>query len=85
MNDRGKSETGCIVVGGGPAGLELDRVEFALGSPPNTLLLASSEGHSDLITLVNEEFTVVPPNVGERPASPIWLEALGACYAAAAA
>ena len=52
------------LVGDGAAGLELDRVEFALGSPPNTLLLASSEGHSDLVALVNEEFTVVPPNLG---------------------
>jgi N,N-dimethylformamidase len=51
------------LVGGGAAGLELDRVEFALGSPPNTLLLASSEAHSDLVALVNEEFTVVPPNL----------------------
>jgi N,N-dimethylformamidase len=51
------------LVGGGAAGLELDRVEFSLGSPPNTLLLASSEGHTDLVALVNEEFTVVPPNL----------------------
>jgi N,N-dimethylformamidase len=51
------------LVGGGAAGLELDRVEMALGSPPNTLTLASSEGHSDVIMLVNEEFTVVPPNL----------------------
>jgi N,N-dimethylformamidase len=50
-------------VGGGAAGLELDRVEPALGSPPNTLLLASSEAHTDLVALVNEEFTVVPPNL----------------------
>jgi N,N-dimethylformamidase len=51
------------LVGGGAAGLELDRVEFALGSPPNTLLLASSEAHTDLVALVNEEFTVVAPNL----------------------
>jgi N,N-dimethylformamidase beta subunit-like, C-terminal/Concanavalin A-like lectin/glucanases superfamily len=51
------------LVGGGAAGMELDRVEFSLGSPPNTLLLASSEGHTDLVALVNEEFTVVPPNL----------------------
>jgi N,N-dimethylformamidase len=51
------------LIGGGAAGLELDRVDFALGTPPNTLLLASSEGHTDLVSLVNEEFTVVPPNL----------------------
>ncbi|MDE2395001.1 MAG: N,N-dimethylformamidase [Burkholderiales bacterium] len=51
------------LVGGGAAGLELDRVEFKLGTPLNTLKLASSEGHTDLIQLVNEEFGVVPPNL----------------------
>ena len=51
------------LVGGGAAGLELDAVSARLGTPPNTLLLASSEAHSDLILLVNEEFGVVPPNL----------------------
>ena len=35
-----------------------------LGSPPNMLRLASSEDHSPMILLVNEEFGVVPPNLG---------------------
>ena len=35
-------------VGGGAAGIEVDRCDFAKGSPPNTLVLASSEGLSDL-------------------------------------
>ena len=34
-------------VGGGAAGLELDRCDGSLGSPPHTLVLASSERHSD--------------------------------------
>jgi N,N-dimethylformamidase len=31
--------------GGGAAGFEIDRCDRALGSPPNTVVLASSEGH----------------------------------------
>jgi len=34
-------------VGGGAAGIEVDRCDFSKGSPPNTLVLASSEGLSD--------------------------------------
>ena len=41
--------------GGGAAGYELDRVERRLGSPEHTLILASSEGHSDNFVLVPEE------------------------------
>jgi N,N-dimethylformamidase len=51
------------LVGGGAAGLELDAVSARRGTPPGTLVLASSEAHSDLILLVNEEFGVVPPNL----------------------
>jgi N,N-dimethylformamidase len=52
------------LIGGGAAGLELDCINVRLGSPPNTLRLASSENHSALVMLVNEEFGVVPPNLG---------------------
>jgi N,N-dimethylformamidase len=34
-------------VGGGAAGIEVDRVDHDKGSPPHTLILASSEGLSD--------------------------------------
>jgi N,N-dimethylformamidase len=34
-------------VGGGAAGIEVDRCDYTKGSPPNTLVLASSEGLSD--------------------------------------
>jgi len=40
---------------GGAAGLELDRYDLAWGTPPNTYLLASSEGHSDNYPHVSEE------------------------------
>jgi len=52
------------LIGGGAAGLELDCIATALGSPPNTLRLASSENHSAMVQLVNEEFGVVPVNLG---------------------
>jgi N,N-dimethylformamidase len=42
--------------GGGAAGQELDRHDRALGSPPHALVVASSEGHTDNMLLVNEEF-----------------------------
>ena len=40
------------LVGDGAAGLELDRADRALGTPPHALVLASSEGHSDLYMVV---------------------------------
>lgn len=52
------------LIGGGAAGLELDCITTTLGSPPNILRLASSEDHSQQVMLVNEEFGVVPPNLG---------------------
>ena len=52
------------LIGGGAAGIELDCLTTDLGSPPNMLRLASSDGHSSMMMLVNEEFGVVPPNLG---------------------
>jgi N,N-dimethylformamidase len=43
------------LVGGGAAGLEVDRYDLALGTPPNTMLVASSFGHSPNWGLVPEE------------------------------
>jgi N,N-dimethylformamidase len=51
------------LIGGGAAGIELDCITTDLGSPPNMLRLASSDGHSPMMMLVNEEFGVVPPNL----------------------
>jgi len=36
-----------LVVNHGAAGYEMDRLDFSLGTPPHTLLLATSLGHSD--------------------------------------
>ncbi|MEX2648204.1 MAG: N,N-dimethylformamidase beta subunit family domain-containing protein [Alphaproteobacteria bacterium] len=43
------------LIGGGAAGWEMDYVAHRHGTPPHTLLLASSEGHTDTYLLVNEE------------------------------
>ncbi|MBV8650300.1 MAG: N,N-dimethylformamidase, partial [Alphaproteobacteria bacterium] len=41
--------------GDGAAGLEIDCFDPALGSPPHTLVVASSENHSNAFLMVNEE------------------------------
>lgn len=51
------------LVGGGAAGLELDRADRLLGTPPHALVLASSEGHTDLYMVVCEEILVNTPNL----------------------
>ena len=43
------------LVGGGAAGFEMDRYDPSLGTPENTFLLASSEGHTDMYMCVTEE------------------------------
>jgi N,N-dimethylformamidase len=40
---------------GGAAGVELDRYDLNLGTPPHTKIIASSGGHSDNYVLVTEE------------------------------
>lgn len=52
------------LAGGGAAGIELDRYEQGLGTPPHTMLLASSWGHSDNYPLVSEEVTYAFPGRG---------------------
>ena len=46
-----------VLVGGGAAGLELDRYDLELGTPHNAFLLAHSEGHNDIFVTVSEEST----------------------------
>ena len=48
----------------GAAGVELDRYDLALGTPPHTMLLASSWGHSDNYPLVSEDITYAFPGRG---------------------
>lgn len=49
---------------GGAAGLEFDRYDLALGTPPHTMILASSEGHSDNYPLVVEDIAFNFPGTG---------------------
>src|SRR5262249_13060960 len=44
-----------LALGEGAAGQEIDRVDYALGSPPHTLILAQSYDHSDAYQHVVEE------------------------------
>ena len=44
-----------LVLEEGAAGSELDRVDYVIGSPPHTLILAQSYGHSDAYHHVVEE------------------------------
>jgi N,N-dimethylformamidase len=43
---------------GGAAGIEIDSVDPALGTPPHALVVARSENHSNTYELVNEEVRV---------------------------
>ena len=48
------------------AGLEMDRIDYTLGTPPNTLLLASSYGHSASAMLVPEDQYFAYPGITGR-------------------
>jgi len=52
------------LIGGGAAGQEIDRYDRALGTPPNAMLLASSEGHTDNVQRVVEEIYFNYPGTG---------------------
>lgn len=50
--------------GGGAAGLEVDRYELTLGTPPHAMILASSEQFTDNYPLVQEEIMFMHPGMG---------------------
>jgi N,N-dimethylformamidase len=52
------------LIGGGAAGLEVDRSDPELGTPPNALILASSENHTNTYLIVPEEFLETAPGLG---------------------
>jgi len=61
--------------GGGAAGFELDRADFALGTPEGTFILARSENHSDSFVTVPEELlSHINTVTGEDPADLIRAE-----------
>ena len=49
---------------GGAAGLEVDRYDLALGTPPHARILASSEPFTDNYPLVQEEIYFMTPGLG---------------------
>lgn len=49
--------------GGGAAGIEIDHADINLGTPAHTLILASSENHTEAYRLVNEEMSITVPTV----------------------
>jgi N,N-dimethylformamidase len=53
------------LIGGGAAGLEIDRADRQLGTPPHALVLASSQGgHTDIYLVVCEEILMTYPGLG---------------------
>ena len=53
------------LIGGGAAGLEIDRADEKLGTPPHTLVLATSQGgHTDVYLVVCEELLLTAPGLG---------------------
>ena len=50
--------------GGGAAGLELDAADPTLGTPPHTLVLASSKRHTDLYLMTPEDMNDPAPGLG---------------------
>ena len=48
----------------GTSGDELDRHDPALGSPPNTAVLATSQPHSDYYQLAVEDVLMLSPGLG---------------------
>lgn len=51
------------LIGGGAAGLELDRADRVLGTPPNALVMASSENHTGVYMVVLEEIYINSPGL----------------------
>jgi N,N-dimethylformamidase len=53
------------LIGGGASGLEIDRADRLLGTPPHALVLATSQGgHTDLYLVVCEELLATIPGLG---------------------
>jgi N,N-dimethylformamidase beta subunit-like, C-terminal/Concanavalin A-like lectin/glucanases superfamily len=53
------------LIGGGAAGLEIDRADRQLGTPPHALVLATSQGgHTDVYLVVCEELLLTYPGLG---------------------
>jgi len=54
------------LLGGGAAGQEIDRVDTRNGSPPETIILASSRAHDPAMLRTKEEFLSTTPPFADR-------------------
>ncbi|MFC7474938.1 N,N-dimethylformamidase beta subunit family domain-containing protein [Dankookia sp. GCM10030260] len=64
----GETFGGFGLSGGGAAGFELDRADPMLGTPPNAVIVARSEGHQDhFVTVPEELLTHITTVTGEKP------------------
>jgi len=59
----GREFGGFGLSGGGAAGLELDRTDFSLGTPPHALVVATSTRHTDVYLLTPEELLDPTPDI----------------------
>jgi N,N-dimethylformamidase len=57
-------DTPALVLNHGAAGMEVDRVDYARGTPPHALIVASSTRLSDSYQLAVEELPITMPNQG---------------------
>ncbi|KAI9150870.1 NN-dimethylformamidase beta subunit [Paramyrothecium foliicola] len=62
LNSESRKRLGTRGLAGGASGDELDRLDYGIGSPRNTILLARSERHDDHFMLFNEE--LIFPMIG---------------------
>jgi N,N-dimethylformamidase len=60
----GEEFGGFGLAGNGAAGLEIDRYDLALGTPPHALLLATADTFSDNYPLVQEDIAFTFPGLG---------------------
>ena len=62
LNEESKKLLGTKGLAGGASGDELDRADFAIGTPRNAIVLATSQRHDDHFMLFNEE--LIFPMIG---------------------
>ena len=59
----GRMFGGFGLAGGGAAGLEIDRADVALGTPPHAIVLGSSKRHTDIYLMTPEDLLDPTPDM----------------------
>ena len=62
-NSPGRKFGAFGLAGGGAAGIEIDRVDFALGTPANAIVLGSSKMHTDIYLMTPEDLLDPTPDI----------------------